>query len=112
MNPASHSTDPAVADAPGEGHAPGLDLALLSLGMAALLVAQFFSALADNAVLITAIAIAKNDGHPQVVPLLQEAFVLPFIALAPFAGPIADGFSKGRVKGVYSCRPGFVSGRR
>jgi LPLT family lysophospholipid transporter-like MFS transporter len=65
--------------------------------MGALLMAQFFSALADNAVLIAAIAIAKNDGMPGLVPLLQEAFVLPFIVLAPFAGPIADGFSKSRV---------------
>jgi len=97
MNPASPSNDPAGAQASAAGHPPGLDLALLSLGMAALLVAQFFSALADNAVLITAIAIARNAGHAQLVPLLQEAFVLPFIALAPFAGPIADGFSKGRV---------------
>jgi LPLT family lysophospholipid transporter-like MFS transporter len=59
--------------------------------------AQFLSALADNAVLIAAIAVAKNNGMPGLVPLLQEAFVLPFIALAPFAGPIADGFSKSRV---------------
>jgi MFS transporter, LPLT family, lysophospholipid transporter len=78
-------------------HRPALGLPLLSLGMAAVLIAQFFSALADNAVLIAAIAIAKNDGMPKLVPLLQEAFVLPFILLAPFSGPIADGYSKGRV---------------
>jgi LPLT family lysophospholipid transporter-like MFS transporter len=74
-----------------------LNLPLLSLGMGALLLAQFLSALADNAVLIAAIAIAKNQGMPGLVPLLQEAFVLPFIVLAPFAGPLADGFSKSRV---------------
>lgn len=87
-----------MQSAPEAGHHPAtLNLPLLSLGMAALLVAQFFSALADNAVLITAIAVAKNQGHARLVPLLQEAFVLPFIALAPFAGPIADGYAKGRV---------------
>jgi LPLT family lysophospholipid transporter-like MFS transporter len=74
-----------------------LNMSLLSLGMGALLLAQFLSALADNAVLIAAIAIAKNKGMPALVPLLQEAFVVPFIVLAPFAGPIADGFSKSRV---------------
>jgi LPLT family lysophospholipid transporter-like MFS transporter len=76
---------------------PTLDLPLLSLGMGALLLAQFLSALADNAVLIAAIAIAKGRGMPALVPMLQEAFVVPFILLAPFAGPVADGYSKSRV---------------
>ncbi|NTV12081.1 MAG: MFS transporter, partial [Zoogloea sp.] len=73
------------------------DRPLLSLGMMAVLMAQFFSALADNAVLIVAIAIIKSRGTEHLVPLLQEAFVAPFIVLAPFAGQIADGFPKGRV---------------
>jgi LPLT family lysophospholipid transporter-like MFS transporter len=100
MTPASppapaHGATPA---APANGiHPPALSLPLLSLGMGALLLAQFLSALADNAVLIAAIAVAKNNGMPGLVPLLQEAFVFPFIALAPFAGPVADGFSKSRV---------------
>jgi LPLT family lysophospholipid transporter-like MFS transporter len=70
---------------------------LLSMGMLSVLVAQFFSALADNAILIAAIAIVKSQGLPNLVPLLQESFVLPFILLAPFVGQIADGFPKGRV---------------
>jgi LPLT family lysophospholipid transporter-like MFS transporter len=74
-----------------------LDLPLLSGGMMAVLIAQFFSALADNAILIAAIAIVKAQGLPNLVPLLQESFVVPFILLAPFVGQIADGFPKGRV---------------
>lgn len=74
-----------------------LDMPLLSLGMMSVLVAQFLSALADNAILIAAIAIVKTQGLPNLVPLLQESFVLPFILLAPFVGQIADGFPKGRV---------------
>jgi LPLT family lysophospholipid transporter-like MFS transporter len=74
-----------------------LDMPLLSLGMLSVLVAQFFSALADNAILIAAIAIVKSQGLPNLVPLLQESFVVPFILLAPFVGQIADGFPKGRV---------------
>ena len=70
---------------------------LLSLGMLSVLLAQFFSALADNAILIAAIAIVKEQGLPNLVPLLQESFVVPFILLAPFVGQIADGFPKGRV---------------
>lgn len=74
-----------------------LDMPLLSMGMMSVLVAQFFSALADNAILIAAIAIVKSQGMANLVPLLQESFVLPFILLAPFVGQIADGFPKGRV---------------
>ena len=74
-----------------------LDMPLLSLGMMAVLVARFLSALADNAILIAAIAIVKAQGLPSLVPLLQESFVVPFILLAPFVGQIADRFPKGRV---------------
>jgi len=74
-----------------------LNMSLLSLGMFSVLLAQFFSALADNAILIAAIAIVKAQGLPNLVPLLQESFVVPFILLAPFVGQIADGFPKGRV---------------
>lgn len=73
------------------------DRSLFSPGMTAVLVAQFFSALADNAVLIIAIALVRFNGAGRQVPLLQEAFVVPFILLAPFAGPVADGYPKGRV---------------
>lgn len=73
------------------------DMPLLSPGMMALLVAQFLSALADNAVLIVAIAIVKAQGMPNLVPLLQESFVVPFILLAPFVGQFADRHPKGRV---------------
>ncbi|MDO8312989.1 MAG: lysophospholipid transporter LplT [Sideroxyarcus sp.] len=74
-----------------------LEMPLLSPGMMAVLVAQFFSALADNAILIAAIAIVKSQGLTNLVPLLQACFVAPFILLAPFVGQVADGYPKGRV---------------
>lgn len=74
-----------------------LNLPLLSLPMAALLVAQFLSALADNALLVAAIALVKLQGSQGLVPLLQEFFIIPYILLAPFVGPFADAFPKGRV---------------
>ncbi|MDD2685052.1 MAG: lysophospholipid transporter LplT [Gallionella sp.] len=74
-----------------------MNMPLLSSGMMAVLVAQFLSALADNAILIAAIAIVKSQGMANLVPLLQESFVIPFILLAPFVGQIADSFPKGRV---------------
>lgn len=73
------------------------DLPLLSLPMGAVLLAQFFSAFGDNALLITAIALVKAEGHPGWIPLLQAFFVIPFILLAPFVGALADAFPKGRV---------------
>ncbi len=73
------------------------DMPLLSLGMLSVLIAQFLSALADNAILIAAIAIVKSQGLPNLIPMLQESFVVPFILLAPFVGQLADGFPKGRV---------------
>jgi len=73
------------------------DQPLLSLPMGAVLLAQFFSAFGDNALLITAIALVKAQGHPGWIPLLQAFFVIPFILLAPFVGALADAFPKGRV---------------
>ena len=73
------------------------DLPLLSLPMGAVLLAQFFSAFGDNALLIAAIALVKTQGHADWIPLLQACFVIPFILLAPFLGALADAFPKGRV---------------
>ncbi len=78
-------------------HQSTLNLPLLSRGMMAVLVAQFFSALADNIILVAAIAIVKSQGLASLVPAVQDAFVVPFILLAPFVGQLADGFPKGRV---------------
>lgn len=70
---------------------------LFSRGMVAVLVAQFLSALADNALLFAAIALLKSQqAAAWQTPLLQEAFVLAFILLAPFVGPFADHIPKGR----------------
>jgi MFS transporter, LPLT family, lysophospholipid transporter len=66
--------------------------------MIAVLIAQFVSALADNALLFAAIALLKSLAAPAwQIPMLQEFFVIAFILLAPFVGPFADGFPKGRV---------------
>jgi len=62
------------------------------------LIAQFFSALADNALLFAAIAVLKEIHAPDwQIPLLQEFFAIAFILLAPFVGSFADNWSKGRV---------------
>lgn len=72
--------------------------------MFAVLIAQFISALADNALLFAAIALLKSQLVEEwQIPLLQEFFVLAFILLAPFVGPFADTLSKGRVMLIANC---------
>lgn len=71
---------------------------LLTRGMIAVLIAQFLSALADNALLFAAIAMLHAQLAPSwQTPLLQAVFVIAFIFLAPFVGPLADAWPKGRV---------------
>ena len=69
-----------------------------SKGFIPLLIAQFLSALADNALLFAAIALlAKLNSPHWHQPLLLQFFVISYIILAPFVGGIADAFPKGRV---------------
>ena len=77
---------------------------LLSRGMMAVMVSQFISALADNALLFVAIAVLRSRQAPEwQLPLLQEAFVIAFILLAPFVGPFADAIPKGRAMLFANC---------
>lgn len=70
----------------------------MNRGFYTILAAQFFSALADNALLFAAIALLKELAAPDWhTPLLQEFFVISYILLAPFVGPFADSMPKGRV---------------
>jgi MFS family permease len=59
---------------------------------------QFLSTLADNAFLIVAIArVMELSGPGWLIPLLKISFTLFYVLLAPFVGPLADAFPKGRV---------------
>ena len=70
----------------------------LPRGFAALIAAQFMSALADNALLIVAIALLEQQGQPGWwAPLLKVGFIVAYVVLAPFIGPLADAFAKARV---------------
>lgn len=71
---------------------------LLTRGMVATLVSQFFSAFSDNALLFAILALIKDLNYPDwSKPILQMVFVIAFIISAPFVGQVADGFSKARV---------------
>ena len=70
----------------------------VSKGFIPLLIAQFLSALADNALLFAAIALLAQINSPHWhQPLLLQFFVISYIILAPFVGGIADAYPKGRV---------------
>lgn len=64
-----------------------------------LLIAQFLSAFADNAVLFTVIALVMQSAHAEswYIPAVQSSFTIAYIVLAPWAGEIADTHPKARV---------------
>jgi LPLT family lysophospholipid transporter-like MFS transporter len=75
-----------------------IEAPLWTRGMVAVLMAQFLTALADNALLFAALALLRSEQYPDwATPLMQEFFIGAFIILAPFAGPCADALPKGRV---------------
>lgn len=63
-----------------------------------IMAAQFFSSLADNALLIAAIALLAQLNAPAwMTPLLKLFFVLSYVLLAAFVGAFADSRPKGNV---------------
>jgi LPLT family lysophospholipid transporter-like MFS transporter len=72
--------------------------ACLPRGFGLVIGAQFASALADNALLIVAIALLQQQGFALWwAPLLKFGFTLAYVVFAPWVGPLADAFAKGRV---------------
>src|SRR5947207_14820311 len=67
-------------------------------GFYIIMAAQFFSSLADNALLIAAIAmLALLEGPPWLTPLLKFFFTISYVVLAFLVGAFADAMPKGRV---------------
>ena len=89
-------------------------------GFYTIMAAQFFSSLADNALLITAIALLAQLKSPEwMTPLLKLCFVLSYVLLAAFVGALADAMPKGRVMFITNlikvagcARPRPARGRR
>ncbi len=62
------------------------------------LAVQFISTVADNALLIVAIArLIEQSADAWLIPILKLSFTLFYVLLAPLVGPLADAFPKGRV---------------
>lgn len=57
--------------------------------------AQFFSGLADNALILVGILFLQEQGYPGwFAPLLKLSLTLSYVCLASVAGPMADAFAK------------------
>ena len=67
-------------------------------GFSTIMSAQFFSSLADNALLVAAIELLRISKAPAwQTPALAPMFALFYVVLAPFVGAFADALPKGRV---------------
>jgi hypothetical protein len=67
-------------------------------GFYTIMAAQFFSSLADNALLVAAIALLLELAGPAwMVPMLKFFFVVSYVVLAPWVGAFADSRPKGNV---------------
>src|SRR6185503_12113473 len=70
----------------------------MPLGFYLIMAAQFFSSLADNALLVAAIALLIQMAAPEwMTPLLKFFFTVSFVLFAAFVGAFADSMRKGRV---------------
>jgi MFS family permease len=70
----------------------------VSRGFYIIMAAQFFSSLADNALLVAAIALLMQDQAPSwLTPYLKFFFVASYVVLAPWVGAFADRLPKGQV---------------
>ena len=66
--------------------------------LAGVLAAQLLTAVADNALLIVAIAMLESGAAPAwATPALRICFYAAYVLLAPVAGPLADRWPKGRL---------------
>ena len=70
----------------------------MNRGFYIIMAAQFFSSLADNALLVAAIALLMQADAPSwLTPYLKFFFVISYVVLAPYAGAFADRLPKGQV---------------
>ena len=67
-------------------------------GFSTIMSAQFFSSLADNALLVAAVELLRTSQAPSwQIPALAPMFAFFYVILAPFVGAFADSIPKGRV---------------
>ena len=85
----------------------------MQAGFYTIMAAQFFSSLADNALLVAAIQMLRDLESPAwMTPSLKQVFVISYVLLAPLIGAFADSMPKGRVmlitNGIKICGCGLM----
>src|SRR6266542_3883611 len=88
-------------------------LRTMRAGFYTIMAAQFFSSLADNALLVAAIQMLRDLESPAwMTPSLKQVFVISYVLLAPLVGAFADSMPKGRVmlstNGIKICGCGLM----
>src|SRR5437867_2230994 len=88
-------------------------LRTMQAGFYTIMAAQFFSSLADNALLVAAIQMLRDLESPAwMTPSLKQVFVISYVLLAPLVGAFADSMPKGRVmlitNGIKICGCGLM----
>ena len=97
-NKAATSTICGINQTPQNHHSALRHTGSMPFGFYIIMAAQFFSSLADNALLVAAIATLVLLQSPEwFTPMLKLFFTVSYVLLAPFVGAFADSMPKGRV---------------
>ncbi|WP_092400721.1 MULTISPECIES: lysophospholipid transporter LplT [Candidatus Ichthyocystis] len=69
-----------------------------------LMITQFLSSLADNAIMLVIIDLFHITDSPEwVTPLLKFFFVVPYVLLASWIGPVSDRIYKNQLMMITNC---------
>src|SRR5437773_2746926 len=91
-------TPPATCGPAVESRSARTSSRTMQAGFYTIMAAQFFSSLADNALLVAAIQLLRDLESPAwMTPSLKQVFVFSYVLLAPLVGAFADSMPKGRV---------------
>src|SRR5437588_10313711 len=106
-------TPPATCGPAVESRSARTSSRTMQAGFYTIMAAQFFSSLADNALLVAAIQLLRDLESPAwMTPSLKQVFVVSYVLLAPLVGAFADSMPKGRVmlvtNGIKICGCGLM----
>src|SRR5213075_1845227 len=91
-------TPPATCGPAVESRSARTSSRTMQAGFYTIMAAQFFSSLADNALLVDAIQLLRDlDSPAWMTPALKQCFVISYVLLAPLVGAFADSMPKGHV---------------
>src|SRR5437879_13819367 len=91
-------TPPATCGPAVESRSARTSSRTMQAGFYTIMAAQFFSSLADNALLVAAIQLLRDLESPAwMTRALKQCFVILSVLLAPLVEVVTDSFANGRV---------------